>query len=147
MISFDKLWPHSRYSFINVRVYWTRFGNYYLSKSFALFLYNYFDLNIIVLKWEISFYFRWNDNTSRIKVVDGFGLIWFLMFLIKGWRQSFLESIIYELSNLFDLKKNVFVLIHLYFVRMTVTVFISFYCKWMQFCVSLLLSLDSLYTS
>ena len=47
---------------------------------------------------EISFYLCWNDDASQVEIFDLFELI-FYMFTIIGWRQSFLESIIYELSN------------------------------------------------
>ena len=48
-ISSDKLWPQSRSSFINVRVLWTRFCNYYFPKLFALCAYSYLHLDPIVL--------------------------------------------------------------------------------------------------
>ena len=49
---------------------------------FSSLQYDYFDLDRIV-PTHICFDVRWNDDQSGIKVVDLFGLVRFIMFVIK----------------------------------------------------------------
>ena len=97
LISSGKLWLHSRSSFTNVRVFWTLFGRYYFFKSFAIFFNDYIDLYPVNLIAKNIFISVGITTHHRYMFLNDLG---FFLFMIKGWHQSFLESIIYELSNL-----------------------------------------------